>query len=209
MATGRGRTRTVIARTDQLMRAGRVKRGPFPADRLALATQAHGAFRARLPGAPLSNLPQRHDPRSNHHTAARVRLSTCPTMMGPIDEGNGGPRRHGPGPFDLSAIDAARRPVHRKYRANRNAFDSPLVGLPAPSPSDRSRWRSQARWCAPSLPPSTACGRRPKLRERGKAHPSLVLKKGLPRQQGIASRPDPTAPGCASLRRRHSGAKDA
>ena len=83
MATGRGRTRTVIARTDQLMRAGRVKRGPFPADRLALVKQAHGTFRARLPGAPLANLPQRHDPRSNHRTTARVRLSTCPVAMAP------------------------------------------------------------------------------------------------------------------------------
>ena len=49
MATGSGKTRTVIALVDQLMRAGWVKRVLFLADRTALVNQAVGAFKAHLP----------------------------------------------------------------------------------------------------------------------------------------------------------------
>ena len=49
MATGSGKTRTVIALVDLLMRAGWVKRVLFLADRVALVNQAAGAFKAHLP----------------------------------------------------------------------------------------------------------------------------------------------------------------
>ena len=49
MATGSGKTRTVIALVDQLMRAGWVKRVLFLADRTALVNQAVGAFKTHLP----------------------------------------------------------------------------------------------------------------------------------------------------------------
>ena len=45
MATGSGKTRTVIALVDLLMRAGWVKRVLFLADRVALVNQAAGAFK--------------------------------------------------------------------------------------------------------------------------------------------------------------------
>jgi type I site-specific restriction endonuclease len=51
MATGSGKTRTVIALVDLLMRAGWVKRVLFLADRVALVNQAAGAFKAHLPDA--------------------------------------------------------------------------------------------------------------------------------------------------------------
>lgn len=131
MATGSGKTRTVIALIDQLMRANRVKRVLFLADRIALVKQAHGAFKAHLPATPCANLLERHDPKKNDHSGARVCLSTYPTMMGLIEEIKGGERRFGPGHFDMIVIDEAHRSVYRKYRAIFSYFDSLLVGLTA------------------------------------------------------------------------------
>ena len=51
MATGAGKTRTVIALADLLMRANWVKRVLFLADRVALVNQAVDAFKAHLPDA--------------------------------------------------------------------------------------------------------------------------------------------------------------
>lgn len=131
MATGSGKTRTVVALIDQLMRANRVKRVLFLADRVALVKQAHGAFKTHLPATPSANLLERHDPKKNDHAAARVCLSTYPTMMGMIEEMKGGEKRFGAGHFDLIVIDEAHRSVYRKYRAIFEYFDSLLVGLTA------------------------------------------------------------------------------
>lgn len=131
MATGSGKTRTVIALTDQLMRANWVKRVLFLADRVALVNQAHGAFKAHLPSAPNANLLQKHDPKKNDHNGARICLATYPTMMGLINEVEDGIRRFSPGHYDLIVIDEAHRSVYRKYRAIFDYFDSFLVGLTA------------------------------------------------------------------------------
>jgi type I restriction enzyme, R subunit len=56
MATGAGKTRTVIALAELLMRANWVKRVLFLADRKALVKQAVNAFKAQLPGAAPENL---------------------------------------------------------------------------------------------------------------------------------------------------------
>lgn len=131
MATGSGKTRTVIALIDQLMRANRVKRVLFLADRIALVKQAHSAFKVHLPSSPCANLLERHDSKKNDHSGARVCLATYPTMMGLIEEMKGGEKRFGPGHFDLIVIDEAHRSVYRKYRAIFSYFDSLLVGLTA------------------------------------------------------------------------------
>ena len=131
MATGSGKTRTVIALTDLLMRANWMKRVLFLADRIALVKQAHNAFKTHLPSAPSANLLEKHDPKKNDHNGARVCLSTYPTMMGLINEMKTGARRFGPGHFDLIVIDEAHRSVYRKYRAIFDYFDSLLVGLTA------------------------------------------------------------------------------
>ena len=131
MATGSGKTRTVIALVDQLMRANWVKRVLFLADRRALVTQAHRAFKTHLPASPSANLLEGNDPKSNDHNGARVLLSTYPTMMNLIDEMEDGTRRFGPGHFDLIIIDEAHRSVYRRYRAIFEYYDSLLVGLTA------------------------------------------------------------------------------
>jgi type I restriction enzyme R subunit len=56
MATGAGKTRTVIALCDLLMRCNWAKRVLFLADRVALVNQAIGAFKTHLPDAAPVNL---------------------------------------------------------------------------------------------------------------------------------------------------------
>lgn len=129
MATGSGKTRTVIALSDLLMRANWAKRILFLADRVALVNQAVGAFKAFLPQASPVNLV------TDKSAHGRVYVSTYPTMMGLIDEMKGASRRFGPGHFDLIVIDEAHRSVYRKYKAIFDYFDSLLVGLTA-TPKD-------------------------------------------------------------------------
>ena len=129
MATGAGKTRTVIALCDLLMQCNWAKRVLFLADRVALVNQAVGAFKAHLPDAAPVNLVTEKD------TEGRVFVSTYPTMMGLIDETKDGQRRFGVGHFDLIVIDEAHRSVYQKYRAIFDYFDSLLVGLTA-TPKD-------------------------------------------------------------------------
>jgi type I restriction enzyme, R subunit len=125
MATGAGKTRTVIALVDLLMRAGWVKRTLFLADRVALVNQAVGAFKAHLPDAGTINLV------TEREEDGRVYVCTYPTMMGLLGGAAGERRRFGPGFFDLVIIDEAHRSVYQKYRAIFTYFDSLLVGLTA------------------------------------------------------------------------------
>ncbi|ODS92675.1 MAG: restriction endonuclease subunit R [Comamonas sp. SCN 65-56] len=130
MATGAGKTRTVIALVDLLMRAGWAKRVLFLADRVALVNQAVNAFKAHLPDAAPVNLV------TDRATEGRVYVSTYPTMMGLINEGAGsGQRRFGVGHFDLIVVDEAHRSIYQKYRAIFSYFDALLVGLTA-TPKD-------------------------------------------------------------------------
>lgn len=129
MATGSGKTRTVIALADVLMRANWAKRILFLADRIALVNQATNAFKQQLPDSAPVNLVTDRD------SEGRVYVSTYPTMMGLINEGGDGLRRFGPGYFDLVIIDEAHRSVYQKYGAIFDYFDSLLVGLTA-TPKD-------------------------------------------------------------------------
>jgi type I restriction enzyme R subunit len=129
MATGAGKTRTVIALCDLLMRCNYAKRVLFLADRIALVRQAVGAFKTHLPDSSPVNLVETKD------EDGRVFVSTYQTMMGLIDEAQDGQRRFGVGHFDVVIIDEAHRSVYQKYRAIFEYFDSLLVGLTA-TPKD-------------------------------------------------------------------------
>lgn len=130
MATGSGKTRTVVALADMLMRANWVKRVLFLADRKALVKQAVGAFKTHLPDSSPVNL------LTDKNTEGRVYVCTYPTMMGLIDETTNGARRFGPGHFDLIVVDEAHRSVYQKYRHIFGYFDSLLLGLTA-TPKDQ------------------------------------------------------------------------
>lgn len=125
MATGSGKTRTVIALADVLMRCNWAKRILFLADRVALVKQAVNAFKTHLPDSSPVNLV------TEKNTEGRVYVSTYPTMMGLIDDAADGQRRFGVGHFDLIIIDEAHRSVYQKYRAIFDYFDCLLVGLTA------------------------------------------------------------------------------
>ena len=125
MATGAGKTRTVIALCDLLMRCNWAKRVLFLADRVSLVNQATNNFKKHLPSSsPVNLVTEKHD-------NGRVFVSTYATMMGLIDQANDGHRRFGIGHFDIIVIDEAHRSVFQKYRAIFDYFDSFLVGLTA------------------------------------------------------------------------------
>jgi type I restriction enzyme R subunit len=133
MATGAGKTRTVIALCDLLMRCNWAKRVLFLADRVALVNQAVNAFKRHLPDASPVNLV------TEKEAEGRVFVSTYPTMMGLIDESSDGQRRFGVGHFDLVIIDEAHRSVFQKYSAIFDYFDSLLVGLTATPKNELGR----------------------------------------------------------------------
>ena len=125
MATGAGKTRTVIALCDLLMQANWAKRILFLADRVALVTQAVNAFKKFLPAAAPVNLV------TDRTTEGRVYVSTYPTMMGLINDRVDTPHRFGVGHFDLIIVDEAHRSIYQKYGAIFDYFDGLLVGLTA------------------------------------------------------------------------------
>lgn len=130
MATGAGKTRTVIALCELLQRSNWAKRILFLADRVALVKQAVNAFKRHLPDSNPVNLVTERDAADS-----RVYVSTYPTMLGLINEMEEGRRRFGVGHFDLVIIDEAHRSVYQKYRAIFEYYDSLLVGLTA-TPKD-------------------------------------------------------------------------
>ena len=131
MATGSGKTRTVIALCDVLLQHGWVKNILFLADRNALVHQAKKSFTNLLPDLSTTNLCVDKD----NYTAHCV-FSTYQTMMHCIDNVMD---EHGKlftcGHFDLVICDEAHRSIYNKYRDIFNYFDAPLVGLTA-TPKD-------------------------------------------------------------------------
>ena len=106
MATGTGKTRTVIALIELLQKCNWIKRVLFLADRTALLTQAGNAFKEHLPHSSPVNITKIKD-----DTTSRIVLSTYPTMMNCIDDAKGDNKRFSPGHFDLIVIDEAHRSV--------------------------------------------------------------------------------------------------
>ena len=132
MATGSGKTRTVISLADVLIRHGWVKNLLFLADRNALVTQAKRAFHNLMPNLSLCNLTERKE-----EANARAVFSTYQTMMNCIDatRDEKGDRLFTPGHFDLIIVDEAHRSIYNKYKDIFTYFDALLVGLTA-TPKD-------------------------------------------------------------------------
>ncbi|MBQ9719459.1 MAG: DEAD/DEAH box helicase family protein, partial [Oscillospiraceae bacterium] len=131
MATGSGKTRTVIALVKVLMDQGWIKNVLFLADRNSLVTQAKRSFVNLLPDLSVTNLCEEKD-----NYEARGVFSTYQTMMNCIDtvqdeEG----KLFSVGHFDLVICDEAHRSIYNKYRDIFTYFDAPLVGLTA-TPKD-------------------------------------------------------------------------
>ena len=131
MATGSGKTRTVISLCDVLVQHGWVKNILFLADRNSLVTQAKRSFVNLLPDLSVTNLCEEKD-----NYQAHCVFSTYQTMMNCIDsvkdeEG----KLFTCGHFDLVICDEAHRSIYNKYKDIFTYFDAPLVGLTA-TPKD-------------------------------------------------------------------------
>ena len=132
MATGSGKTRTVIALCKVLLDAGWIKNILFLADRNSLVTQAKRSFVNLLPDLSCTNLCEDKD----NYTAHCV-FSTYQTMMNCIDviQDDKG-RLFTSGHFDLVICDEAHRSIYNKYKDIFNYFDACLVGLTATPKED-------------------------------------------------------------------------
>ena len=131
MATGSGKTRTVIALCKVLLERGWVKNILFLADRTSLVTQAKRSFVNLLPDLSVTNLCEEKD----NYTAHCV-FSTYQTMMHCIDNiSDEQGKLFTCGHFDLVIVDEAHRSIYNKYRDIFTYFDAPLVGLTA-TPKD-------------------------------------------------------------------------
>lgn len=129
MATGAGKTRTVIALVDLLVQCNWAKRVLFLADRVSLVRQATKAFVKFAPNLGVVNLLENAD------SQGRVYVSTYPTMMNLINDNGSEVKRFGIGYFDVVIVDEAHRSIYSKYGALFDYFDSYLIGLTA-TPKD-------------------------------------------------------------------------
>ena len=132
MATGSGKTRTVISLVDVLLRKGWVRNVLFLADRTSLVSQAYDSFVELLPSLSATNL---CSTQSDVH--ARCVFSTYQTMINMIDDvrEKDNTRTFSNGHFDLIIVDEAHRSIYNKYREIFDYFDGLLVGLTA-TPKD-------------------------------------------------------------------------
>ena len=132
MATGSGKTRTVIALCDVLLQHGWVKNILFLADRTSLVTQAKRSFVNLLPDLSVTNLCE-----DKENFDVRCVFSTYQTMINCIDsvKDENGKKLFTCGHFDLVICDEAHRSIYNKYKDIFDYFDAPLVGLTA-TPKD-------------------------------------------------------------------------
>lgn len=122
MATGTGKTRTTIALVDLLLRAKRVQRVLFLADRRELVRQAMTEFKNHMPNESLARI------ESGQAPSARIHFATYPSMMQVYE-------RLSVGHYDLIIADESHRSIYQRYKALLDHFDALVLGLTA-TPTD-------------------------------------------------------------------------
>jgi type I restriction enzyme, R subunit len=122
MATGTGKTRTTIALVDTLLRAKRVQRVLFLADRRELVRQAMSEFKFHLPNESLARI------EAGETSGARIQFATYPSMMQVYS-------RLSVGYYDLIVADESHRSIYQRYKAVFDHFDAIQLGLTA-TPTD-------------------------------------------------------------------------
>ena len=121
MATGTGKTRTVISLVDILLRQGFVKRVLFLADRRELARQAMDNFKEHLP-----NQSRQRIETESFEKDKRIYVSTYQTMMSLLKKTD-----ISQGFFDLIIADESHRSIYNYYGQLFLKFDALKLGLTA------------------------------------------------------------------------------
>lgn len=123
MATGTGKTRTVISATKGMMQANWVKRVLFLADRDELVRQAKeqkNSFKVFMPEVPSTRITAS----SSDVREVNLYFSTYQTMINHYD-------RYSVGFFDLVICDESHRSIYNTYRDIVEYFDAYFIGLTA------------------------------------------------------------------------------
>lgn len=123
MATGTGKTRTVIALVDLLMRARWVQRVLFLVDRRELARQAMGDFKEHIPQESRVRIEGK-----TINSKARIHVATYPSMMQVY-------RELSPGYYDLIIADESHRSIYNRYKVLLDHFAGKQLGMTA-TPTD-------------------------------------------------------------------------
>jgi len=121
MATGTGKTRTIISLVDILLRQGFIKRVLFLADRRELARQAMDNFKEHLP-----NQSRERIETNNFQKDKRLYVSTYQTMMSLLKKTD-----ISQGFFDLIVADESHRSIYNYYGHLFLKFDALKLGLTA------------------------------------------------------------------------------
>ena len=123
MATGTGKTRTVIALTKGMMKANWVKRVLFLADRDELVRQAKedkNSFKTFMP----EQISCRFTGRNSDNREATFYFSTYQTMINYYS-------KFSVGFFDLVICDESHRSIYKTYKDILEYFDARIIGLTA------------------------------------------------------------------------------
>ena len=121
MATGTGKTRTIISFVDILLRQGYIKRVLFLADRRELARQAMDNFKEHLPDQSRERIEA-----DNFLKDKRLYVSTYQTMMSLLKK-----KEISQGFFDLIIADESHRSIYNYYGQLFLKFDAIKLGLTA------------------------------------------------------------------------------
>ncbi|QEW05136.1 type I restriction endonuclease subunit R [Nitrincola iocasae] len=128
MATGTGKTRTCIALTDALMRAGHAEKVLFLVDRIALREQALAAFKEHMPNEPRwPNVGEKLIAKDR-----RVYVATYPTMLNIIRDDT---QHLSPHFFDFIVVDESHRSIYNTFGEVLSYFKTITLGLTA-TPTD-------------------------------------------------------------------------
>ncbi len=120
MATGTGKTRTVVSLADLFLRTNQAQKVLFVADRDALVEQAlNDGFKTFLPNEPRGRIFSRAiDPTKRLYAATLQTLSNCFEEFTPAF-------------FDLIVFDEVHRSIFNKYDEILHYFDARMIGLTA------------------------------------------------------------------------------
>ncbi|MEO8040122.1 MAG: DEAD/DEAH box helicase family protein, partial [Betaproteobacteria bacterium] len=158
MASGTGKTRTVIALCDLLLRRNWVRQVLFLADGAVLVNQVVASFKRHIPDAATVNLI------ADKYGEGQIFVSTHAAMMGLIESTRDIQLRFGVGHFDLVVVHEAHPSVFRKYRAIFDHFDALLVGLTA-TPEAAVEHETYARFDLDDGAPTDGCSAEEAVRD--------------------------------------------